>query len=230
VLWRDVKEAELLQLLRPRSGRHRSGCSPSSETTRATCCLAEWGVPAVNMSSFWPPLPRANVVAKVVWTFGGLARLRAGCADHRPDGIHHRVLSAIKLFPHRPLKSAPCGRRTNCRRDDSRGPPRSTPCTAWADDPGGQYMEVLPRRPPATLPSTFVASTGLTRARSSSPGCQQRSGSTRSLMAKAGWVESTRPSLEMLESGRRPLVARGCDSRRPRGESCDRRAKSWGIT
>jgi len=27
--------------------------------------------------------------------------------------------------------------------------------------------------------------------------------------------ESTRPSLEMLESGRRPLVARGCDGRRP---------------
>jgi hypothetical protein len=117
---------------------------------------------------------------------------------------------------------APPGRQgTNRRRDDGRGSPRLARDASRACDPGGRYTEVLPRRPPATLPSTSVAGTRLTRLDAHLPDVSSgpsRYGRSR----QRPRVNSPRPSTVMRESGCRPPVTRSCNGRRPQGESRDR--------
>ena len=98
----------------------------------------------------------------------------------------------------------------------------------WMLRSAGSYKQVLPRRPPATLPSTSV---GATRCDQGSAHVRRLSGDDRThpvAGARAGRVKVTGPPTGTRESDRRPRVARSGRSRRPPGESPDHLGKYMG--
>ena len=98
----------------------------------------------------------------------------------------------------------------------------------WMLRSTGGYKQVLPRRPPATLPSTSV---GATRCDQGSAHVRRLSGDDRThpvAGARAGRVKVTGPPTETPESDRRPRVARSGRSRRLPGESPDHLSKYMG--